>query len=217
MSMARAGADRGFLILEQVGELFIEAEQENRGDSPKTATLIPLEQCTKLSQAIVRFVDRSLQTVVINQPEHKGIFAKDPYFLNSQAQSIACLPLFFQGIPSGVLYLENTMMPGVFTADRTEDLKFFCSQSPYVKSLQTFLGPDIPKFRPTVSLTQLPLTARELEIVLLIAKGLSNKVIAEKLGISISAVKKYILNVYGKFQVNRRVQIVTMASELGLL
>ncbi|MGI6451545.1 MAG: LuxR C-terminal-related transcriptional regulator [Desulfitobacteriia bacterium] len=216
-AMARAGADRGFLILEQVGELFIEAEQENCSASPKTAALIPLEQCTKLSRAIVRYVDRSLQTVVLNQPQHKGIFARDSYFLNSQAQSIVCLPLFFQGIPSGVLYLENTMMPGVFLADRVEDLKSICAQSPYVKSLQIFLGPDIPKFRPPVPLAQLPLTALELDVVLLIAEGLSNKEIAQRLGVSLSSVKRHILNVYGKLQVNRRVQVVTMAAELGLL
>ena len=62
-----------------------------------------------------------------------------------------------------------------------------------------------------------PLTARELEVLRLIAEGDSNQTIAEKLVISVSAVKKHTGNIYGKLNVNSRTQAIVRARQLGLL
>jgi LuxR family maltose regulon positive regulatory protein len=61
------------------------------------------------------------------------------------------------------------------------------------------------------------LTPRELEVLQLIALGDSNRVIAEKLVITVSAVKKHTGNIYGKLGVNSRTQAVARARQLGLL
>ncbi|MGI6330657.1 MAG: response regulator transcription factor [Zhaonellaceae bacterium] len=61
------------------------------------------------------------------------------------------------------------------------------------------------------------LTEREQEVLNLITNGMSNKEIADKLGLTINTVKGYIKNVYAKLGVNRRVQVVTKAKEYGLL
>jgi LuxR family maltose regulon positive regulatory protein len=62
-----------------------------------------------------------------------------------------------------------------------------------------------------------PLTSRELEVLQLIAAGDSNRAIAEKLVITVSAVKKHCANIYGKLNVNSRTQAVARARQLGLL
>jgi LuxR family maltose regulon positive regulatory protein len=62
-----------------------------------------------------------------------------------------------------------------------------------------------------------PLTERELEVLQLIAAGDSNRTIAEKLFITVSAVKKHNGNIYGKLNVSSRTQAVARAQELGLL
>jgi LuxR family maltose regulon positive regulatory protein len=62
-----------------------------------------------------------------------------------------------------------------------------------------------------------PLTARELEVLHLIADGDSNQAIAEKLFITVSAVKKHTGNIFGKLSVNSRTQAVARAQQLGLL
>ncbi len=61
------------------------------------------------------------------------------------------------------------------------------------------------------------LSRREIEVLLLIAEGLSNQAIAEELVVSLSTVKKHSSSVYGKLGVRSRTQAITRAQELGLL
>ena len=61
------------------------------------------------------------------------------------------------------------------------------------------------------------LTARELEVLVQLALGDSNRVIAEKLFITVRTVKKHTSNIYGKLGVSNRTQAVARAHELGLL
>jgi histidine kinase len=216
MAVENAGADRGFLILEQSGKLYIEAILESSATAG-AVTPIPLEENSHLSHAVVRYVARTLETVVINETQQAGIFARDRYFTRSPAQSVVCLPMLFYGIPAGVLYLENTVMPGVFVPERLEVLKLLSTQMAYVNKLHSFLSGDLSKSEEESHLPQVPLTERELEVLQLIAVGLSNKEIAQRLAITISTVKTHIINIYGKLQVNRRVQAVSKAKELKLI
>jgi LuxR family maltose regulon positive regulatory protein len=62
-----------------------------------------------------------------------------------------------------------------------------------------------------------PLSERELEILRLISKGLSNQEIAEILVIAVSTVKSHINHLYGKLGTQRRTQAITIARDLGLL
>ena len=61
------------------------------------------------------------------------------------------------------------------------------------------------------------LTPREHEILGLIAQGLSNREIGEKLFVSENTVKTHSSRLFEKMQVNRRVQAVQRGKELGLI
>ncbi|MBO0452490.1 response regulator transcription factor [Enterococcus sp. MJM16] len=61
------------------------------------------------------------------------------------------------------------------------------------------------------------LTERELEILAEMAKGLTNKAIADKLFISVATVKTHILNIYRKLEVNSRVTAISKAKQLQML
>jgi LuxR family maltose regulon positive regulatory protein len=61
------------------------------------------------------------------------------------------------------------------------------------------------------------LTRRELEVLGLICAGESNQGIAEKLVITVSAVKKHTGNIYGKLGVSSRTQAIARARQLKLL
>jgi predicted ATPase/DNA-binding CsgD family transcriptional regulator len=62
-----------------------------------------------------------------------------------------------------------------------------------------------------------PLSGREVEILALLAEGLSNREIADRLYISTETVKWYNKQLYGKLGVHSRSQAVAMAREHGLL
>jgi LuxR family maltose regulon positive regulatory protein len=62
-----------------------------------------------------------------------------------------------------------------------------------------------------------PLSERELETLALVAEGLSNREVAERLVISVYTVKKHMENIFGKLNVRSRTQAVARARELGLL
>jgi LuxR family maltose regulon positive regulatory protein len=62
-----------------------------------------------------------------------------------------------------------------------------------------------------------PLTERELEVLRLIAQGLSNREISERLFLAISTIKGHTRIIFDKLQVQRRTEAVARARELGLL
>ena len=66
-------------------------------------------------------------------------------------------------------------------------------------------------------LAELGITRRELEILELIANGLSNREIAEKLFVSENTVKTHSSRLFDKLSAKRRTQAVQLGKELGLI
>jgi DNA-binding NarL/FixJ family response regulator len=61
------------------------------------------------------------------------------------------------------------------------------------------------------------LTDRELEVLLLVGKGHTNKAIGKQLGISGRTVQGHLARIYKKLQVNSRTEAVMLAVNLGLI
>jgi LuxR family maltose regulon positive regulatory protein len=74
----------------------------------------------------------------------------------------------------------------------------------------------LPPVSPAQPLIE-PLSQRELKILQLIAQGLSNREISERLFLALSTVKGHNRNIFDKLQVQRRTEAVARARELGLL
>lgn len=61
------------------------------------------------------------------------------------------------------------------------------------------------------------LSAREIEVLTLVARGVSNKIIAKELRISEATVKTHLLHIFAKLGVDDRTAAVTAAMERGVL
>ena len=74
----------------------------------------------------------------------------------------------------------------------------------------------LPTDSPVQALIE-PLSDRELEVLQLVADGLSNRDISEQLYLALSTVKGHNRNIYGKLGVQRRTEAVARARDLGLI
>jgi LuxR family maltose regulon positive regulatory protein len=88
-----------------------------------------------------------------------------------------------------------------------------------VQLLLAAFPPTYPLTAPAVLLQELPepLTERERSILELLANRLSNKEIAQQLILSPHTVRNHMANIFGKLQVENRLQAVERARSLGLL
>jgi len=213
MSVQIAGADKGYLILEDKGDLYVAAAREACMDNAVVKNL-PLKECDMLSREAVWFVKETLDTLYLDCRENTEIFKSDPYIAEYRPQFIAALPLVLQGTPFGVLYLENSLTSNAFTSESLEILKILSVQIASARVLQMYLdgtkASDDDKAYPNLVD---PLTKKETEVLMHLAEGMSNREIADKLGITINTVKGYIKNIYGKLGVNRRVQAIDKAKK----
>ena len=93
--------------------------------------------------------------------------------------------------------------------DYTGKLLIFFESGAEKKTEKSHLPSDQPLIE--------PLSERELEVLRLIAQGLSNREICERLFIAMSTVKGHNRRIFGKLDVQRRTEAVARARELGLL
>lgn len=78
-------------------------------------------------------------------------------------------------------------------------------------------GSDRPRGRRMEQALIEPLSERELDVLYLIARGDSNQEIADRLVIALDTVKRHVIHIFEKLDVNNRVQAAARARALGLL
>ncbi|HND40044.1 MAG TPA: AAA family ATPase, partial [Accumulibacter sp.] len=124
-----SGAQRGCLLVEKAGEWFIEAELDAAQGNVVTRPAENLETAGSVPASIVRYVVRTHIAVVLNDAAREGAFRDDSVVRQLSAKSLLCIPFISQGRVSGVLYLENNLVAGVFSADRAQLLEVLCAQA----------------------------------------------------------------------------------------
>ena len=131
-----AGAEKGYLFLNQQGEWQIEASGTIDSDAVKVREAmstkgyaIEILSEPVVSNAIVDYVIRTKDSVVLHDAANEGNFTRDSYIHQQQPKSILCFPLLNQGKLIGIVYLENNLTTGAFTAERMEVLNLLSSQA----------------------------------------------------------------------------------------
>jgi predicted ATPase/signal transduction histidine kinase len=124
-----AGAQKGFLIVEKSGRLLIEAARAIESEEVMVLHSIPVENNHNIPAAIINYVERTQETLVLNDAAKESIFATDSYIVTNKPKSVLCSPIINQGKRIGILYLENNQCTGAFTSDRLEVLNILTSQA----------------------------------------------------------------------------------------
>ncbi|MBW4646168.1 MAG: AAA family ATPase [Goleter apudmare HA4340-LM2] len=88
-----------------------------------------LDNCPDIPIKIINYVRNTQQTVVIDncKTDIPGLIGK--YMLSHQPQSVLCTPIINQGNLVGIVYLENSLIPGVFTNHRLNVINLLSSQA----------------------------------------------------------------------------------------
>ena len=127
--MENAGAERGALLLMRSDALQVEA-QATSGRAGVAVDLRRTRVCEdELPETVIQYAIRTRTSVILDDATLSTLFAGDPYVQRGRPRSMLCLPLVKQATLVGLLYLENSLTPGVFTAERVTVLELLAAQA----------------------------------------------------------------------------------------
>ncbi len=122
-----AGAQRGALLIHKGGEWVIVAEGSIQGPT-QVLQEQPYQRSGSVCAAVIQYVLMTRENVVLQDAGARGAFSSDEYIVNNGVKSLLCVAISHQNRPSAILYLENNLASGAFTADRVAVLKILSAQ-----------------------------------------------------------------------------------------
>jgi LuxR family maltose regulon positive regulatory protein len=121
--------------------------------------------------------------------------------------------IFVDEGPALMNLLTQTAAQGIMPDYARKLLATFATEKEKIADKSEASNLTAPTAQPLVE----PLSERELEALRLLAQGLSNREIGERLFLALPTVKGHNRNIYSKLQVKRRTEAVARARELGIL
>ncbi|MEG4121341.1 AAA family ATPase [Microcoleus sp. N9_B4] len=126
--LENAAAQKVVLMLLKNDILCIEATGSFAEDKVTLLPSIPVENSQDVPLSVINYVQRSQKHLVLDNATVAEPFKVDPYIQKYQPKSILCLPIIYQSQRRGIIYLENALTVGAFTAERVEVFKVLISQ-----------------------------------------------------------------------------------------
>jgi predicted ATPase/class 3 adenylate cyclase/GAF domain-containing protein len=127
-SVMNAGATRGLLLLTQGNQLVIQGEASASGHAD-TSHPMPFAGSGRGPERLVNYVARTRESVVLDDAVRDETYGEDPFIAEQRPLSALCMPLLDRGELVGLLYAENSLTRGAFTADRVHTLQLLASQA----------------------------------------------------------------------------------------
>jgi ATP/maltotriose-dependent transcriptional regulator MalT len=124
---------------------------------------------------------------------------------------------FYSDVAAVREQLGRTVFAELWAAGKAmprEQCVIYALETPVVPTEQANESETAPSTTPSRSD---PLNARELEVLILVARGLSNREIAGQLFLTVNTVKWYLKGIFGKLDAANRTEAVARAQALGLL
>uniref|UniRef100_UPI00403E99A2 AAA family ATPase n=1 Tax=Microcoleus sp. TaxID=44472 RepID=UPI00403E99A2 len=126
--LENAAAQKVVLLLLKKDILCIEATGSFAEDKVILLPSIPVENRQDVPLSVINYVHRSQKHLVLDNATVAEPFKVDTYIQKYQPKSILCLPMIYQSQRRGIIYLENALTVGAFTAERVEVFKVLISQ-----------------------------------------------------------------------------------------
>jgi len=114
-----SGAQHGYLLIKEYDELVIAAENHVGKKQTINIQHYSLAKAVGVCQAIVNYVFRTHEKVLLRDAGTEGDFINAPEVQMLGLHSVLCLPVIKQAELIGVLYLENRLSEGIFTTERS--------------------------------------------------------------------------------------------------
>ena len=127
--ITHACAKKGILILQSNNEWIIEAEMNPDSSSGVQMYSEPVTTSINLSLAIVNYVTRTHETIVLSDASNDIRFMHDPYIAFNSPRSVMCIPIIRKKGLTGMLYLENNLTSGIFTQKHVATLELLAAQA----------------------------------------------------------------------------------------
>lgn len=124
-----AGAVRGLMLLPRENEVNVAAEAVASHGSVAVNLRYSEAGPRAYPASIVNYVMRSHDFVILEDCACANPYSGDHYVIRAKPRSVLCMPLLKQTRLVGILYIENGLLPGVFTPERLVVLQILASQA----------------------------------------------------------------------------------------
>ncbi len=119
VELESSGAQHGYLLIKEQDELVVVAENHVGKKQAVNIQHYSLNKAVGICQAIVNYVFRTHEKVVLRDASTEGNFQNAPEVQLLGLRSVLCLPVIKQTELIGVLYLENRLSEGIFTTEKS--------------------------------------------------------------------------------------------------
>ena len=127
--LENGGAQRGCLLLVRGDDLSSAARARVEGEEIKVLQEVSVPLPSVLPLSIINYVRRTRQMVILDDASARHMFSSDEYIVENKPVSVLCLPILRQAHLTGLLYLENDLVRGAFTASRIAVLEVLAAQA----------------------------------------------------------------------------------------
>lgn len=122
-----AGAERAVILTSTAGHLAVRADTL-AAEPSESATESDLAVGRGLPLKLLQYVQRTRQTIRLENAAQDTIFGVDVYIQTEQIKSVLCLPMMSHGAMEGIVYLENNQIAHAFTDLKQEMVALLASQ-----------------------------------------------------------------------------------------
>jgi predicted ATPase/signal transduction histidine kinase len=125
-----SGAQHGYLLIKEADDLLVATESHVGKKHIVNRRHLNLNQTSdNISRAIVNYVLRTRKKVLLHNAMAEGEFQNTPEVQALKLRSVLCLPVIKQNELIGLLYLENRLSTGIFTAEKTDMTELLTAQA----------------------------------------------------------------------------------------